>query len=170
MRHWQSWQQCVIATMTEKTGSSLLRTKTASSEQKILHHRLMLPTLFLPICQKLNDFRDTYVGGVSYVGGDIRLVRWSPSLLIVWVGITQQRVSGPPSFHGWLRRDGWYTEMYSKRAHKYTYDLMPPLQPVWMATRRTFPIHCKIVEFSPESVCDHCTLPSEPKNIPTTDL
>ena len=50
--------------------------------------------------------------------------------------------------------------MYAKGAHKYAYDVMPPLQPVWMATRRTHSFHCKIAEVALESECDNCTINS----------
>ena len=48
--------------------------------------------------------------------------------------------------------------MYAKGAHKFAYDELPPLQPVWMATRSTVTIHCKIAEVALESECDNCTI------------
>ena len=50
--------------------------------------------------------------------------------------------------------------MYAKGAHKFAYDELPPLQPVWMATRATVTIHCKITEVALESECDNCTINS----------
>ncbi|KZR99947.1 Uncharacterized protein APZ42_003972, partial [Daphnia magna] len=55
----------------------------------------------------------------------------------------------------------WKNEtMYVKGSHKYTYDVMPSLQPVWMTKRWAVTFHCKIVEVVLESECDNCTINS----------
>ncbi|KZS15860.1 Uncharacterized protein APZ42_018507 [Daphnia magna] len=41
--------------------------------------------------------------------------------------------------------------MYAKGSHKYTYDVMPSLQPVWMTKRWAVTFHCKIAEVSLKS-------------------
>ncbi|KZS06224.1 Uncharacterized protein APZ42_030413 [Daphnia magna] len=40
--------------------------------------------------------------------------------------------------------------MYAKGSHKYTYDVMPSLHPVWMTKRWAVTFHCKIVEVALE--------------------
>jgi len=50
--------------------------------------------------------------------------------------------------------------MYLKGAHKYAYDVMPPLQPVWMTKRQVSTFHCKIAEVALENECDNCTINS----------
>jgi len=50
--------------------------------------------------------------------------------------------------------------MYLKGAHKYAYDVMPPLQPVWMTKRQVSTFHCKIAEVALENEYDNCTINS----------
>ncbi|XP_032799014.2 uncharacterized protein LOC116935919 [Daphnia magna] len=50
--------------------------------------------------------------------------------------------------------------MYAKGSHKYTYDVIPSLQPVWMTKRWAVTFHCKIAEVALESECDNCTINS----------
>lgn len=50
--------------------------------------------------------------------------------------------------------------MYAKGSQKYAYDVLPPLQPVWMKKRWAVAFHCKIAEVALESECDNCTINS----------
>lgn len=55
--------------------------------------------------------------------------------------------------------------MYAKGAHKYAYDVMPPLQPVWMVNRKASSFHCKLAEVALENECDNCTINSPIRSI-----
>ncbi|KAK4021603.1 hypothetical protein OUZ56_003514 [Daphnia magna] len=50
--------------------------------------------------------------------------------------------------------------MYAKGNHKYAYDVLLLLQPVWMKTRWAVAFHCKIAEVALECECDNCTINS----------